>query len=258
METEDLMKTMTWSGAVSLVTGAGSGIGRAVAQAFADEGLRVVVADIDEKEGQGTVRQIREAGGEALFLLCDVSREEMVKSTVEAAVKEWGRIDYACNNAGIHNAFPGPLVDLDRDQWDRILSVNLTGVFLCMKHEIQQMVNQGVGVIVNVASAAGLVAEPGSPAYTAAKHGVMGLTKVAALDCIHDGIRINAVCPACVDTPMLASAPEEVRQYLRSLHPIGRFGKPEEVAAAVLYLCSDLAGFTTGTGIVLDGGALAL
>jgi NAD(P)-dependent dehydrogenase (short-subunit alcohol dehydrogenase family) len=252
------MKTMTWSGKVSLVTGAGSGIGRAIALAFAGEGLRVVVADIDEKGGQETVQKIQEGGGEAMFSPCDVSREDTVKATMETAVREWGRIDYACNNAGIHNAFPGPLVDVDQDQWDRILAVNLTGVFLCMKQEILQMVNQGGGVIVNIASAAGLVAEPGSPAYTAAKHGVMGLTKVAALDCIRDGIRINAVCPACVDTPMLASAPEEVRQYLRSLHPIGRFGKPEEVAAAVLYLCSDLAGFTTGTGLVLDGGALAL
>jgi NAD(P)-dependent dehydrogenase (short-subunit alcohol dehydrogenase family) len=252
------MKTMTWSGTVSLVTGAGSGIGRAVALAFAGEGLRVVVADIEEKGGQETLRQIQEAGGEAMFSLCDVSREDMVKATMEAAVKEWGRIDYACNNAGIHNAFPGPLVDVDQAQWDRILAVNLTGVFLCMKHEILQMVTQGGGVIVNVASAAGLVAEPGSPAYTASKHGVMGLTKAAALDCIRDGIRVNAVCPACVDTPMLASAPEEVRQYLKSLHPIGRFGKPEEVASAVLYFCADLAGFTTGTGLVLDGGGLAM
>jgi NAD(P)-dependent dehydrogenase (short-subunit alcohol dehydrogenase family) len=252
------MKTMTWSGNVALVTGAGSGIGRAVALAFAGEGLRVVVADIDEKGGQETVRQIQEGGGKSIFSPCDVRREDMIKVTMETAVREWGRIDYACNNAGIHNAFPGPLVDVERDQWDRILAVNLTGVFFCMKQEIMQMVNQGGGVIVNIASAAGLVAEPGSPAYTAAKHGVMGLTKVAALDCIRDGIRINAVCPACVDTPMLASAPEEVRQYLKSLHPIGRFGKPEEVAAAVLYLCSDLAGFTTGTSLVLDGGALAM
>jgi NAD(P)-dependent dehydrogenase (short-subunit alcohol dehydrogenase family) len=150
------------------------------------------------------------------------------------------------------------LADTERDLWDRILAVNLTGVFLCMKYEIRQMVKQGAGVIVNVASLAGLIAEPGSPAYTASKHGVMGLTKAAALDCARDKIRINAVCPACIETPMLAAAPEEVRQYLKTLHPVGRFGKPEEVAAAVMYLCSDLAGFTTGTGIVLNGGVSAV
>ena len=158
----------------------------------------------------------------------------MVKTMMEAVVKEWGRIDYACNDAGIHNALPGTLTDMDEDLWDRIIAVNLTGVFLCMKHEIPPMLKQGGGVIVNIASLAGLVAEPGSSAYTASKHGVMGLTKAAALDCARDKIRINAVCPACIDTPMLASAPEEVRQYLKTLHPIGRFGKPEEVAAAVM------------------------
>ena len=251
------MKVMTWSGEVALVTGAGSGIGRAIALAFASEGIRVVVADIDEEGGRETVGQIQRAGGESIFSKCDVSREDMVKATIEEVVGEWGRIDYACNNAGIHAELPVPLANENREEWDRIIAVNLTGVFLCMQSEILQMVSQGGGVIVNIASAAGLVAELGSPAYTAAKHGVMGLTKVAALDCIRDGVRVNAICPAVIDSPMVAAAPEEVRQYLKTLHPIGRFGKPEEVAAAVMYLCSDLAGFTTGTGIVLDGGALA-
>ena len=136
--------------------------------------------------------------------------------------------------------------------------MNLKGVMLCMKHEIPPMLKQGGGVIVNIASLGGLVAEPGSPAYTASKHGVMGLTKMAAFQYVRDGIRINAVCPACIDTPMLAMAPEEVKQYLKSLHPIGRFGKPEEIAAAVMWLCSDLSAFVTGTGVVLDGGASAV
>lgn len=248
----------TMTGKTALVTGAASGIGQAVALAFANEGANVVVADINPDGGRETVQKIQQAGGKSIFSQCDVSREDMVKATMEAVVKEWGRIDYACNNAGIHYPLPGTLADTDRDQWDRIIAVNLTGVFLCMKYEILQMVKQGGGVIVNIASLAGLIAEPGSPAYTASKHGVMGLTKSAALDCARDKIRINAVCPACIDTPMLATAPEEVRQYLKTLHPIGRFGKPEEVAAAVMYLCSDLAGFTTGTGIVLDGGASAV
>jgi NAD(P)-dependent dehydrogenase (short-subunit alcohol dehydrogenase family) len=252
------MKVMTWSGKVALVTGAGSGIGRAVALAFAGEGIQVAVAEIDPEGGQESVRQIKQGGGKSIFSQCDVTQEEMIKATIEAVVQEWGRIDYACNNAGIHNPLPGTLADVDRDLWDRILAVNLTGVFLCMKYELLQMEKQGGGAIVNMASLAGITSEPGSSAYTASKHGVMGLTKSAALDYARDGIRVSAVCPACVDTPMLASAPEEVRQYLKTLHPIGRFGKPEEVAAAVMWLCSDQSAFVTGTGIVLDGGASAV
>ena len=246
------------TGKTALVTGAGSGIGKEVALALAREGANVVVGDINENGGKETVDLVQQAGVKGLFVRCDVSNRGEVKDMVEKTVEKFGRLHYACNNAGIHNPLPGPLAGVEQDEWDRIIAVNLTGVFLCMKHEIQQMVKQGDGVIVNIASLAGLIAEPGSPAYTASKHGVMGLTKVAALDCIRDGIRISAVCPACVDTPMLASAPEEVKQYLKGLHPIGRFGKPEEVAAAVMYLCSDLAGFTTGTSIVLDGGASAV
>ena len=248
----------TMKGKTALVTGGGSGIGRAVALAFADEGVNVAVADIDESGGKESIRLLEQAGVKALFIQCDVSKGGEVKEMVEKVAKHFERLDYACNSAGIHNDLPGPLAEVEQDEWDRIIAVNLTGVFLCMKYEIRQMVNQGSGVIVNIASLGGLLAEPGSPAYTASKHGVMGLTKVAALECARDGIRINAVCPAVIDTPMLASAPEEVKQYLKGLHPIGRFGKPEEVAAAVMYLCSDLAGFTTGTGIVLDGGASAV
>jgi NAD(P)-dependent dehydrogenase (short-subunit alcohol dehydrogenase family) len=246
------------TGKTAFVTGGGSGIGREVALAFADYGVNVVVADVNENGGKETVGLLEQAGVKALYLQCNVSKGEEVQESVEKAVKEFERIDYACNSAGIHNDMPGAFADVEQEDWDRIIAVNLTGVFLCMKHEIKQMTNQGSGVIVNIASLGGLLAEPGSIAYTASKHGVMGLTKVAALECARDGIRINAVCPAVVETPMLAPAPEEVKQYLKSLHPIGRFGKPEEVAAAVMYLCSDLAGFTTGTGLVLDGGASAV
>ncbi|CAB1059426.1 Oxidoreductase, short-chain dehydrogenase/reductase family [Olavius sp. associated proteobacterium Delta 1] len=245
----------TMKGKNALVTGGGSGIGRAVGLAFADEGVNVAVADVDESGGKESVRLLEQAGVNALFIQCDVSKGGEVKEMVKKVAKQFERLDYACNSAGIHNDLPGSLADVEQEDWDRIIAVNLTGVFLCMKYEIRQMVNQGSGVIVNIASLGGLLAEPGSPAYTASKHGVMGLTKVAALECARDGVRINAVCPAVVETPMLAPAPEEVKQYLKSLHPIGRFGKPEEVAAAVMYLCSDLAGFTTGTGLVLDGGA---
>lgn len=239
----------------ALVTGAGSGIGRAVAVAFANEGANVVVADIDEKSGKETAGLVETAGVKAVFVKCDVSQGEDVKDMIGATIGGFGRLDYACNDAGIHAPLPESLTDVDEDMWDKIIAVNLKGVMLCMKHEVPPMMKQGGGVIVNIASLGGLVAEPGAYAYTASKHGVMGLTKVAAFQYARDGIRINAVCPACVDTPMLALAPEEVRQYLRSLHPIGRFGKPEEIAAAVIWLCSDLSAFVTGTGIVLDGGA---
>ena len=173
---------------------------------------------------------------------------------IEAAVKEFGRLDYACNNAGIHNPLPESLIEADEEMWDRIIAVNLKGVFLCIKHEVRQMLSQGHGVIVNIASLAGILAESGCYAYVAAKHGIMGLTKTAAFDYAKTGIRINAICPAAIDTPGLAEAPEEFRRRLRETTPVGRIGRPEEVASAVLWLCSDLAGFVTGAGIVMDGG----
>jgi len=248
----------TMTGKAALVTGAGMGIGRAIALAFAREGAGVVAADINANAGKETVELIGKAGGKAVFAQCDVTKGEEVKAMVETTVREFGRLDFACNDAGIHNPLPESLTEVDEDMWDKIIAVNLKGVMLCMKHEVPPMLKQGGGVIVNIASLGGLFAEPGSYAYTASKHGVMGLTKVAAFQYARDGIRISAVCPACIDTPMLASAPEEVRQYLKSLHPIGRFGKPEEVAAAVMWLCSDLSAFVTGTGVVLDGGASAI
>jgi NAD(P)-dependent dehydrogenase (short-subunit alcohol dehydrogenase family) len=245
----------TMMGKTALVTGAASGIGRATALAFADEGANVVVGDINENGGKETVHLVQQAGVKGLFVRCDVSKGEEVKDMVGRTVKEFGRLDFACNDAGIHQPLPEPLTDVDEDMWDKIIAVNLKGVMLCMKHEVQPMLKQGGGVIINIASLGGLFAEPGSYAYTASKHGVMGLTKVAAFQYARDGIRISAVCPAVIETPMVAMAPEEVKEYLKSLHPIGRFGKPEEVAGAVIWLCSDLSAFVTGTGVVLDGGA---
>lgn len=242
------------TGKVALVTGAGSGIGRAVALAFAHVGAHVVAADVSSEGGRQTVRLIQEAGGGATYRFCDVSKGEDIRAVIEATVKEFDRLDYACNNAGIHNPMPEYLIEADEEMWDRIIAVNLKGVFLCMKHEVRQMLRQGHGVIVNIASLAGILAESGCYAYVAAKHGIMGITKTAAFDYAKTGIRINAVCPAAIDTPGLAEAPEEFRRKLRETTPAGRIGRPEEVASAVLWLCSDLAGFVTGAGIVMDGG----
>ncbi len=242
-------------GKVALVTGASSGIGRGVAVAFAQAGAQVLVADVNSDGGQETVRLIREMGGMAVYQPCDVSRSDDVRAMVEATIEHFGRLDYACNNAGIHNPMPPePLIETDEEMWDRIIAVNLRGVFLCMKYEVRQMLGQGNGVIVNMASLAGILAEPGCYAYVASKHGIMGLTKTAAFDYAKTGIRINAVCPAAINTPGLEEAPEEFRRRLNEVTPVGRIGKPEEVASAVLWLCSDLAAFVTGTGIVMDGG----
>lgn len=245
------------TGNVALVTGGGSGIGRAIALALVKEGKQVVVADIDTKGGEDTVVQLKDAGSKAMFIKCDVSRAGEIQAMIETIVKEFGRIDYACNNAGIHQALPMPLAESDEETWDRIIAVNLKGVFLCMKYEILQMLEQGGGVIVNIASLAGLLAEMGSCAYTASKHGVIGLTKTAAIEYAKKGIRINAVCPAVIETPMSEMAPAQVRQMMLSMHPVGRFGKPEEVASAVMWLCSESASFVTGTSVILDGGASA-
>lgn len=242
------------TGKVALVTGAGSGIGRAVAIAFAKAGATVVVADISSEEGSETVRLVEEADGKAVYTFCDVSKNSDVQAMLDGTVQRFGRLDFACNIAGIHNAMPEDLADADEAMWDRIIAVNLKGVFLCMKNEIRHMVGQGEGVIVNMASLAGVLAESGCYAYVASKHGIMGLTKTAAFDYAKAGIRVNAVCPAAIDTPGLKRAPEEFRRRLREMTPVGRIGTPEEVAAAVLWLCSDAASFVTGTGIVMDGG----
>ena len=241
-------------GKTALVTGAGSGIGRSLAMAFGDKGAKVVVSDISQKGAEETVNIITELGVEAVYRYCDVSKTEDVQALITGIVTDFGSLDYACNNAGIHNPDVEVLPDADEDMWDRIIAVNLKGVFLCIKYEVRAMLKQEAGVIINIASMSGLLAEPGSYAYVASKHGVMGLTKTAAFEYARSGIRINAVCPVAVDTPGIAEAPQELRQKFIDSNPMRRMAKPEEIAATVMWLCSDMAGFVTGTGIVIDGG----
>jgi NAD(P)-dependent dehydrogenase (short-subunit alcohol dehydrogenase family) len=249
-------------GKVSLVTGAASGIGRATALVFADEGAKLVLADIDEVGGKETVRLVGERGGEAVFFVCDVTDSAQVAALVGECAERFGRLDCAFNNAGIGGE-SARLADYDEDAWNRVLAVNLTGVFLCMKSELRQMVAQGGGAIVNAASLVGVMGYPNLGAYNAAKHGVVGLTRTAALEYASAGIRVNAVCPGWIETPMvMESGPQpasiaEVYEALASLMPLGRLGKPEEVAAAVAWLCSDAASFVTGHPLLVDGGALA-
>lgn len=250
------MQTMT--GRVALVTGAGLGIGRAVALAFAHEGVTVMVSDVDETAGDQTIELALTDGGAAAFHRCDVSNSSDVEGLVETTMRTFGRLDYACNIAGIHNPTPESLADADEEQWDRIIATNLKGVFLCMKYESRAMLAQGSGVIVNMASVAGLLAESGCYAYVASKHGILGLTKTAAFDLAKKGVRVNAVCPAAVETPGLLKSPQEFLDKLRRETPVGRIGRPEEIASAVIWLCSDLAGFVTGTGLVIDGGVTAV
>jgi NAD(P)-dependent dehydrogenase (short-subunit alcohol dehydrogenase family) len=246
---------MAMKGKSAVVTGAGMGIGRAIALGFADEGVSVVIADINEAAGRETVELVRKKGGNAVFVKCDVSKREDVKTMVATAVKEFGSLDYGCNNAGIHpEVAPVPFTEIQDDQWDLVMSVNLKGVLYCMQEELRQMEKQGFGVIVNTASMAGLLVEPGFPVYTVSKHGVMGLTKSAAFMYVKKGTRINAICPAPVDTPMYRAAPKEVSQMLEAILPMGRVATEQEVAGAVMYLCSDTASYITGIGLPIDGG----
>lgn len=246
-------------GKVALITGGSSGIGRASARACAREGARVMVADVAVEGGHETVRLIQEAGGEATFMQVDVTRATDVAALIANTVAVYGRLDCAHNNAGIEGAI-GPTADCTEDNWDRVLSVNLKGVWLCMKYEIAQMLQQDSGAIVNTASAAGLVGARGIPAYVASKHGVVGLTKTAALEYARAGIRINTVCPGVIRTPMverLLGDRPRAEARLRELEPVGRLGTPEEVAEAVVWLCSDAASFVTGHTMVVDGGMVA-
>jgi NAD(P)-dependent dehydrogenase (short-subunit alcohol dehydrogenase family) len=251
--------TKELEGKVGLVTGGTSGIGRDTAVLFAKAGAKVVVAGRREPEGEETVELVRAAGGDGLFVRADVSKASEVDTLVQKTVEKFGRLDIAFNNAGIEGVWV-PIVRQSEEDWDRTIDINLKGVWLCLKHEIRQMFKQGGGgAIVNMASVTGLVGSGGAAAYSASKHGVIGLTKSAALETAKSGIRINAVCPAVIETPMgdrLFGAPA-VHKYVLSCHPIGRFGRPAEIAEAVVWMCSDRASFMTGQSLVLDGGFLA-
>lgn len=244
---------------VAFVTGAASGIGRATALAFAKRGANVFVADTSEEGGQETVRLIEKFDVPAHFVKCDVSKEEDIKRTIEDIINKYGHIDYAFNNAGIEGS-QGATADCTGENWDRVISVNLKGVWLCMKYEIQQMLKSGHGSIVNCASIAGLVGFQGIPAYCASKHGVLGLTKTAALEYAKSNIRINAVCPGVIQTPMIdrfAHGEAQTMKMLMNSEPVGRLGQPEEIAEAVVWMCSDAASFVTGHPLVVDGGWVA-
>jgi len=252
--------SMSFSGQVALVTGAAAGIGRATALMFAAQGLKVAVVDLDERGGEACVAEIRAAGGEALFIGCDVTRDEQVRGMIERVLSCYGRLDYAFNNAGIEIE-QGRLAEGSEAEFDAIMGVNVKGVWLCMKYQLPVMLAQGGGAIVNTASVAGLGAAPKMSIYAASKHAVIGLTKSAAIEYAKKGIRVNAVCPAVIDTDMFRRAYEadpRKAEFAAAMHPVGRVGKVEEVAAAVLYLCSDGAAFTTGHALTVDGGATAI
>ena len=241
---------------VAFVTGAGSGIGRATALAFAREGASVTVADVSEQGSQETARLIEEQGGRALAVKCDVTRTEEVKSALDKTIEAFGRLDFAFNNAGVEQK-NAALAEIEEDEWGRIVNVNLRGVFLCMKYEIPLMLKQGGGAIVNTSSGAGVIGIKGGAAYAGSKHGVIGLTKSAALDYAAQNIRINAVAPGYIATPMMdrfTGGTAEGREKVVSEEPIGRAGRPEEIADAVLWLCSDAASFVVGHALVADGG----
>jgi NAD(P)-dependent dehydrogenase (short-subunit alcohol dehydrogenase family) len=215
-----------------------------------------VVADLSEQGNRETARLIEE-GGRGLAVQCDVTRTENVKAALAKTIEAFGRLDVAFNNAGIEPKKAAPTADYDEEEWNRIIDINLRGVFLCMKHEIPLILKQGGGAIVNTSSGAGVIGIRGSPAYTAAKHGVIGLTRATALDYAARNLRINAVCPGYIDTPMMdrfTGGTAEGRAKVISEEPAGRMGKPEEIAAAVLWLCSDAAAFTVGHAMVIDGG----
>jgi NAD(P)-dependent dehydrogenase (short-subunit alcohol dehydrogenase family) len=246
-------------GKVALVTGGTSGIGRDTAILFAKAGAKVMVAGRREAEGQETVELVRAAGGDGLFVRADVSKASEVEALIKNTAERFGRLDAAFNNAGIEGVW-APIIRQTEEDWDRTIDINLKGVWLCLKYEIRQMLKQGGGgAIVNMASIIGLIGSAGVAAYSASKHGVIGLTKTAALENAKSGIRINAVCPGFIETPMadrIFRAPA-ARKYFLSCHPIGRFGKPTEIAEAVVWMCSDRASFMTGQSLVLDGGFLA-
>jgi NAD(P)-dependent dehydrogenase (short-subunit alcohol dehydrogenase family) len=242
---------------VAIISGGSFGIGRATAILFAQKGAKVAIVDyIDDDE---TLNIIKSNGGEAIFIKCDVSKEEDIRKMVEKTVSTFGRLDFAFNNAGIEG-ISAPTHECTVENWDQVMNVNLRGAWLCMKYEITEMLKHGKGSIVNNSSVAGLVGFTGIPAYTVSKHGLIGLTKTAALEYAKQGIRVNAVCPGVIKTPMIdrfTGKKKEVEKQFESMEPVGRLGEPEEVANAVTWLCSDEASFVTGASLAVDGGWVA-
>jgi NAD(P)-dependent dehydrogenase (short-subunit alcohol dehydrogenase family) len=250
---------MELEGKVALVTGGTSGIGRETAVLFAKAGAKVVVAGRREPEGEETIELVRAAGGDGLFVRADVSHASEVEALIQKTVDKFGRLDIAFNNAGVEGVWV-PIVRQSEEDWDRTIAINLKGVWLCLKYEIRQMLKQGGGgAIANMASIMGKIGSAGAAAYSASKHGVIGLTKAAALETAKSRIRINAVCPAVVETSLskrIFGAPQ-VHKFVLGCHPLGRFARPDEIAEAVVWMCSDRASFMTGQSLVLDGGFLA-
>lgn len=242
---------------VAIITGGSFGIGRSTAIAFAQRGAKVVIADwIENKD---TIKNITDAGGTALFVRCDVSKNTDVKNLLDQTIKSFGRLDFAVNNAGIEGA-NATTAECTEENWDKTIGVNLKGVWLCMKHEIPYILKAGKGAIVNTASVAGLIGFPGLPAYVASKHAVVGLTKTTALEYAKQNIRINAVCPGVIKTPMVDRSTgndKAVEKMYINMEPVGRMGQPEEVAEAIVWLCSDASSFVTGHAMAVDGGWIA-
>lgn len=247
-------------GSVALVTGGAAGIGKAAALAFAREGAKVVIADLKVDEGSAVAHAIEESGGKAIFVNADVSRADDVQELIKETVAAFGRLDCAFNNAGIEGRL-ATTSECTEENFDRVIAVNLRGVWLCLRHEIQQMLRQGGGgTIVNMSSVAGLVGFPNLPAYVASKHGVVGLTKSAALEYAKSGIRVNAICPGVIHTDMVdrvTGRDPAVEQQFVDLEPMGRMGTPEEIAAGAVWLCSPAASFVTGHAMAVDGGLVA-
>ncbi|MEX2481889.1 MAG: SDR family oxidoreductase [Gammaproteobacteria bacterium] len=248
--------TQSLTDKIAVVTGGASGIGRATVLALVAAGARVAIADRATNLGQALADEIDAGGGEALFVETDVAAAASVEALFDAVIARWGRLDCAFNNAGVADAGKFT-IDASEEDWDRVNAINLKGVWLCMRREIREMLKTGGGAVVNTASVAGLVGWRGSATYSASKHGVIGLTKSAALEYARQGVRVNAVCPGVIDTPMGAPATQSqgaVHDTLLARHPIGRFGMPEEVAGAVVWLCSPASSFTTGLALTVDGG----
>ncbi|MBC6989947.1 SDR family oxidoreductase [Hymenobacter sp. BT491] len=249
-------QTGHFAGKTIFITGAGTGIGRATALAFAREGASVAAAGVTEDDLRETVRQVTQQGGQAIAVRCDVTRAADVQAALAATIEAFGRLDYAFNNAGVEQK-KATAAELEEDEWDRIMNTNMRGLYLCLKHEIPLILAQGGGAIVNVSSGAGVIGVPNSLAYTGSKHGVIGMTRSAALDYAAQNLRINVVCPGYIDTPMMdrfTGGTEEGREKVIQEEPIGRMGQPEEIANAVLWLCSDAASFTVGHALLVDGG----